>query len=218
MPNDDERFAALEAALDAPPTLRARVSAWSTPRRQALLLAASTLVPLVITLTWLRVDWAVYPAPRLAAELLLLASLILLVGWRLLRPLFLPPLPLWVRPLLLLAALALLPLLALAPLAHQAHPASLDGTGARLLPAAAICLGLGLGWGLPAAGIAFLLDRAPGVSALALVLGGLTGTLALQLHCPMVAPGHLLLGHGSVVALGLILGLGLEHRSASPSM
>jgi hypothetical protein len=48
---------------------------------------------------------------------------------------------------------------------------------------------------------------------LAAVTGGVVGNLALELHCPVTAPGHLLLGHATVGVM-LVLAYGVLRRPA----
>jgi uncharacterized membrane protein len=48
---------------------------------------------------------------------------------------------------------------------------------------------------------------------LAAVTGGVAGNLALELHCPVTAPAHLLLGHATVGFM-LVLAYGLTRRAA----
>jgi len=48
---------------------------------------------------------------------------------------------------------------------------------------------------------------------LAAVTGGVAGNPALERHCPVTAPAHLLLGHATV-GLMLVLAYGLTRRSA----
>jgi hypothetical protein len=48
-------------------------------------------------------------------------------------------------------------------------------------------------------------------SILAAVTGGVAGNLALELHCPVTAPGHLLAGHATVGVM-LVLLYGLARR------
>lgn len=50
-------------------------------------------------------------------------------------------------------------------------------------------------------------------SLVAAVTGGVAGNLALELHCPVTAPAHLLLGHATV-GLALVLAYGVVRRPA----
>jgi len=52
-----------------------------------------------------------------------------------------------------------------------------------------------------------------GSSLLAAVTGGVAGNLALELHCPVTAPSHILLGHATV-GLVLVLVYGLARQPA----
>ncbi len=71
------------------------------------------------------------------------------------------------------------------------------------------CFVFGFGWSLPLSLVLVLLDRnklaAPSVVYSAGTAGGLSGLIALHLHCPVQHPEHLLLGHFSV-ALVLLCG------------
>jgi hypothetical protein len=68
---------------------------------------------------------------------------------------------------------------------------------------AAKCLAAGLALGIPCFLVARLADRGGRARALGLVLlatgAGLVGTIALEMHCAVRAPEHLLLGHATVV-------------------
>ncbi|MCA9628330.1 MAG: hypothetical protein KC766_11715 [Myxococcales bacterium] len=70
------------------------------------------------------------------------------------------------------------------------------------------CFAYGAGWSLPLGLVLLLLDRnklASPISALnAGTAGGLSGLIALHLHCPSQHPGHLLLGHLSVLLAMLV--------------
>jgi hypothetical protein len=129
-----------------------------------------------------------------------------------LRPAYRPSAPSWAAPGV--AALGLLGLLvvylqpalpALDP-AHVAEP-GLDAA----LHLAAPCLGIGLLIALALYALWSLLDRGGARRGLAAAAAaGLTANLALQLHCPITAPTHLLIGHLGVALV--ILGVALAAR------
>ena len=77
----------------------------------------------------------------------------------------------------------------------------------ELFPRAIACLVTGLILGLPALVGVDLVQRRRGrfglPVALAVVLAGAVGGLGIFLHCPLVAPAHLLLGHAMVLAVYL---------------
>jgi hypothetical protein len=157
-----------------------------------------------------RADLGVFPMPRMMLLVGLygavgaLASLGALGSGR--RPVVRPPL----AGLGLGVAVVVSFGLALLPPAHSAHPASLGGTGAELLPRALACLLTGLAVALPGVVLLGLGARATGHSlrapwVLAAMAGALAGQLALQLHCPLVGAGHRVAGHALlVVVLGLV--------------
>jgi hypothetical protein len=64
-----------------------------------------------------------------------------------------------------------------------------------------------------------MLDRSAHDSRLAALLaavsGSVAGNLALELHCPVTAPAHLLMGHATV-GLALVLAYGIVRRPAHP--
>jgi len=174
------------------------------------------LIPLMVTLTWARPDRAVYPGERLAIDLLVVlgpAALALAIA---MRPLHRPAWPKAVELVaLVVAVVAVLVGPMLVP-AHHAHPDSLGGTGPALVPRALACLVTGAVLGAPMLLWMRAIGRHPGRFGLppgvAALLAGLVGAVAVFLHCPLVAPQHLLLGHSMVlvvfVGVGLLAGLG----------
>lgn len=157
-----------------------------------------------------RADLGVFPMPRMLGLVGIYGAMGALAGLGSLgsaqRPL--------VRPRLAGVGLAVAVVvslgLALLPPAHSAHPASLGGTGAELLPRALACLLTGLAVALPGVVLLGLGARATGHSlrapwVLGAVGGALAGQLALQLHCPLVGSAHRVAGHALlVVVLGVV--------------
>jgi len=212
----DGMLAALEASIDRERGPAAWLRSRPTPVRLAVAALGSGLVPLLVWLAWRRVDAAAHPGDRLALEIaavLVPAALLLAVG---LWPLHRPAWPRWVEPLALgLAVLALLLGPALGP-AHHDHPASLGGTGAQLVPRATACLITGTVLALPVLAWLFAPRRGGERAWLLGGLAGLLGALSIFLHCPIVAPVHLLLGHVTVLVPGLLLGAVLLRRAPAP--
>lgn len=180
-----------------------------TGRRRALGLTVVLGSALAFGLLRPRPDLAVFPMPRMLALVGIYAVVGALASLGALGSRRAPV----VRPRLAWAALAVALVvsvgLAALPPAHSAHPASLGGTGAALVPRALACLGVGAGVALPGLLVLGLGARATGHSlrapwVLGAAAGALAGQLALQLHCPVVASGHRLLGHALLV---VILGL-----------
>lgn len=197
----DEALARVERNLEAERGL----GAWLASRRtwqRWLLALAGVIVALGLGLLARRADLGVYPRLRLALELGLPLTLIVLALAAWLRPLYKPPPKVDLRPLLLVL-LVLTPLVqALLPQAHTAHAASLAGAGADLVPRAVGCLLWGVVVGLPSGLLALGLGREGRAarsfgrySLLAATLGGAVGVISLHLHCPLTSQAHLLVGH-----------------------
>jgi hypothetical protein len=143
-----------------------------------------------------------------------LALLYLLMVWFALLPAY-KPTPQQVV-IVGLAALGLaLPFVqGLLPIAHDLHAMSLQGAGDDLVSKAVACFVFGSILAIPPLVIVALLDRdrqASGFRRLFTALcGGMAGLLALQLHCPITQPIHLIWGHAPVAA-GMVLMVGLFH-------
>jgi hypothetical protein len=101
------------------------------------------------------------------------------------------------------------------PPAHTVHPASLHAEGwPALLQRATPCLAIGLAIGALFYGVLALLDRGGSYRAPAMaVASGLAANLALQLHCPVTAPLHMVVGHLGVALLLVAAALFLRGRS-----
>ena len=207
----DELLAEVDAAIERDRGARAWLHSQSTPWRMLMAVLGAALVPVAILLAWGRVDLGVYPTDRWAFDLFVLIGPLVLALVVVLRPVHRPAWPRWVEPVAVgLAVLAVLvgPMLVAA---HHDHPASLGGTGPDLWRAAAVCLGLGTAMGLPLVlWLTALRRHGEGWSRpalLAAIGAGITGVLAIFMHCPIVAPEHLLLGHATVLVPFIVLGL-----------
>jgi len=220
-PDEDAREAA-RMLPDLADRLRAeergwrRLRAWPTPARRGATVLLLAGIALLVFLAKGRTDLDAYPAARLAIGIALLTAAAVLLAWTLLHPLHRRPLG-RLRVAAALGAAFLLPLaLALAPAAHAAvlaHPESFPTGAPGFWARALACLAFGTATGLPVAIFARLADRRAGASGrawMAAALGGLAGTLALLLHCPIVSVAHRLAGHATVplVAAALVLAAG----------
>lgn len=211
MPGFDELLAQVEAAVDQERGPVAWLRSRSTPVRALLVALGAALVPGLVWLTWTRVDIHAYPPQRWALDLAVLVLPLALVLAVVLRPLYRPAWPRWVEPALLAVTIAAVLIGPMLGGAHHDHPASLAGTGPHLLPRAGVCLGLGTLMGLPILAWLTVLGRQERgwsrPTSLAAVAAGVTAVFAIFLHCPIVAPEHLLLGHASVLVPFVLLGL-----------
>lgn len=186
--------------------LRAWIRSRSLFLRVALPLAAVALVVLLVALFKLRPDLPQYP---LASFLGVVALYVLLIGAAIvleLRPLERRPLPGWVRPALIVLALAVPFLLVWVPQAHHA-PLAYAPPGKTFGQLAFHCFAFGTVLALPALALLWVADRTGHrsfrLALLAAAIGGLVGNLVLQFRCPVQDPAHLLVGHATI---GLVLG------------
>ncbi|NCG20337.1 MAG: hypothetical protein GWP91_15115 [Rhodobacterales bacterium] len=189
--------------------VRSTLQRWSTPKRIAALLTLSAVIVVATGFGAPRADLSVYPAERMASMALALLMAGLLTVFRALRPLS----DSRATPWLILATGLLLPVIfAGLPAAHLDHPDALIHD--NFLAKTATCFAFGALGAAAVGKLAHFLDRRSFIDLQAGIMvaaaGGIVGNLALQLHCPITAPLHLLLGHatvGSVFVLGLILAL-----------
>lgn len=176
----------------------------STPLR--VLLLGVTLLGLALLTLLLRgrADLAVYPLPRMLLLVALMALWFLASAWLALWPLSRPALPSGLLKGFIAFGPVLLLMLYSLPAAHTDHVASLQPPGTvALLLRALPCLAFGA---VIAAGTYSLLrafDRGGQRANLLMAsAGGLAANLLLQLHCPVTAPEHMLVGHlGAALAV-----------------
>ncbi len=207
-------FAAIEGRIAAERGWRDSVRSLPVAVRVVAALAVALVVPLMVLLFSPRSDLGVYPARRMILALVLLGTPALIALWLTMRPLFRPRLPRWVTVLVVAAAVGFTALVSGLPEAHELHEASMHGAGDHFVRLAATCLAWGLIWGAPVLLAFRLVSQKPWLGVSAYAASGLTGVIALQLHCPMVGPAHLLGGHFTVVLvfLGIIGVLALVRR------
>jgi hypothetical protein len=167
----------------------------SSPVRRALGLAVLLLVALAVATLTLRGDWHVYPTWRMALAAGAFAGLASVVVLATLGRDAAPG----ARRTLTACALVMLTVVVTAGLAllgpaHVATASALPPPHSSLLSHALPCLVFGLATGAPVLLCTRLLDRdaRPWLAAAA---GALAGNLALQLHCPITQPEHLVWGH-----------------------
>lgn len=195
----------VESDLAAEQGFVAKLRAMRTPNRIGLILLLAVAVTVISVVATPRSDLAQFPVGRMAATLLLLAAVTSAAAWRLLRPLHAPPPTVWASRALLAAGVLLPAVIAAIPMDHVG---AAPGEGAAFAVHCSKCLAFGGVMGFPVLFVAFLARRSrvdgAAVAALAGVVSGLTGNLALQMHCPITDPMHLLGGHALlVVVLGV---------------
>lgn len=200
-------FDALAGRLDRETGVVSWLRSRSTPLRIAILLGCVLGSAFVVSLVSARPDVAVYPSLRLTLELALLAGFGLIALAGSLRGHQHPEIPRKVGWCLVGGAIVIPLVLALLPMADEVHPLGLEGTGDALVPMALGCLGYGLAIAAPVLLVAWVLDRGehrgrPRVR-LAAAGAGLAGLIGLELHCPVQAHEHLMIGHAPLVLLML---------------
>jgi hypothetical protein len=205
-------FASLAEDVKREHGLAAWMRSRSTGARVAVLAGAASAIVLVAFAAFTRPDLAVYPVGRMAgvaavAGLGLVASLLFS-----LRPTHEPAPPSWAVPWVAALGLGGLAAVYVLPALPAIDPAHVQAPGfAAVLQRAAPCLGIGLVITLSLVALWALLDRGGARRGLAAAAAaGLTANLALQLHCPVTAPGHLLVGH--LGAALVILGVAVASR------
>jgi hypothetical protein len=201
-PDLDALFRELEQRVAAERGLRAWLRARPTALRTGLAWSAVAAVAAVVALAFRRPDMAVYPPARMAAALLVLGAGFAISLLLALRPLQRPGVP--ARTVALATSAVLVGVLVLygLPPAHLAHPSSLHEPGLSVLLRAIPCLAIGMAIGGAFYGLLALLDRGGSRRApVVAVAAGLAANLALQLHCPVTAPLHMIVGHLGVALL-----------------
>jgi predicted anti-sigma-YlaC factor YlaD len=182
------------------------VGAWLRSRRTAVRCTlaglAVALIALIALIVAPRGDLAVYPLERMA---LTLAPLALLIGVSMhlsLRPLHRPPPPAWVMPALAVAAVAVPAALALLPQPHVGPEGMAAGQGLTFAARSAACFAKGSIVAVALLGLWRTLDRSQfgrvGRRVFATAAAGAAANFALQCHCAVSHPLHLLLGHAAV--------------------
>jgi len=207
-----DSFKALESSLSREVGLRAKLRAWPTRARVAVLVGLPMLI-LASKLVWgRRPDYAAYSGPAFWSFVLLLAVGLAAGVWRLARGAS-RPLQSQGREWTITWLLLVLP-----ALAALSFPAG-DWFGAEAWGTPGKCFGFGAMMAAPFLLAAWLFERRDAVPRGALVLtaalAGVSANLVLHAHCASTHLGHLLLGHASIgvafaAALSLIGGRALR--------
>ena len=182
----------------------------TTGRHRIIIGSVAVVLILQVALFLTRPDLSVYPLGRMATLVALLSGIGLASLFLSTRPLHAPPpssLATWgVGSAAVLSAL----IVGLLPQAHTDHPASLAGAGPDLWPLAAGCFFMGVLIAAPIVLIAWIIDRQSTFrtsrGVLIALCASLAGLIALQSHCPITHPTHLLAGHTTVSLAAMLLG------------
>ena len=199
----EKLHAELQGKLAAERGPRAWLRSRPTPVRALLAGLALSLLVMATMALWLRPDFEVYPQGRMLAVLISIAGLIVVELVLVLWPLQLPAAPRW----LMIAAVVGAPIGLLfwygAPPAHTDHPRSIAPTAPLVMLAGAMrCVIVGSAVAGAIYALVRSLDRGGADRTLLMAAcAGLAGNLMLQLHCPVTAPAHLVIGHLGVVVL-----------------
>jgi hypothetical protein len=180
-------------------------------------------VPLGYGLATLRTDIFVYPTTRFIAILVAFAAVLGATAWAGLRPLQRPALCSACSSALSIAGVGVVVIAAVIPAAHASHPESLAGVGDDFWARATACFVAGLALAVPVGLAVRFLSRARtswlGAPMMAPLSGVLAANLALHLHCPLVAPRHLLAGHAALVLpfvlVVVLIALGWRRRASA---
>ncbi|HEX7668562.1 MAG TPA: hypothetical protein VF395_03215, partial [Polyangiaceae bacterium] len=210
--------AALFVAVQADLSHERGPAAWlrGLPTRNRLALAAVFSAALVATIgvTLPRSRFGPMPPSRVVLVVTVLAAVLALTLRLALRPLQAAPLSRTLSGVCFAAGLVL-------PLLFAAGPFPTEfalSPGVSFVSAALGCFLLGAITGGLVVVLLRALDRgAHGsrrMALLAATAGGLAANAALELHCPVTAPAHLLVGHAAV-ALALVLFYGAFTRQSS---
>jgi len=213
-PGEDMDLTALERAVRADVARERGARAWLRSRSPALRLVLALGFAMLLAVTVLvvraRGDLHTYPVWRMGLTLGWFGLAAGASAWLALRPVYLP------RPsarlVIGLAAFALAGPLVTALLPAVPTDETLHAHRSAL---AGGCFTIGALAGVVTLLLARLLDRGgphgPGPLVLAAAAAGLVGNVALQLHCPINFPAHLLLGHATV-PMALVLATLLVRR------
>lgn len=215
----DALLAAIESDQDTEVGPRATLRSMSSTKRRLLVTGVAVAVIALNFFALRRVDLAVYPLGRLVVELGILALLSGGLLAAVLRPTLMAPGRLALLGVAFAAAVPVI--LGLVPAAHGEQAASLVGAGPDLAKRALACLGWGLACAAPVLVAMTLVERQPdprpGRDAVFAAAAGTAGLLALQLHCPITQPIHLLAGHAPVVLAALAMFVGARRLLGSRS-
>ena len=199
---------ALHAMLDAEGPADA-VSSLSTRARWGVAFGLVAVIVAVVLVATRRADFDVYPVGRMALDLSLLLGPLLLALVATLRPLSKPALSVSRRVQAVVFGLIGLGVLVAMPAAHALHPASEAGTGAVFWRQVGSCFAFGLSFAaLAAFGLGLLSRNGPRrwfPGSLGVWAAGLTGLIALYLHCPITDLEHLWVGHTTIAVPVLVL-------------
>lgn len=205
IPNADAAFAEIEARI----ARTERPGLWwfrarSTAIRRLVVWGVGIASVAFCVVAFLRPDWAHYPGSRMAFALGGLAILWAACTFAGTRPIHVPPLSRTSIVTLVVIAISLVFALASLPAAHTAVPSAFPPEGKTLIQHAGPCILFGLAFGVPVYLAVYVVNRgAYAANVLGLAAAGMLGNLALQLHCPITQPNHLLWGHASVAVLFL---------------
>lgn len=166
-----------------------------------LLVTAVTLMSVFLVVK--RVDWFVYPRFRLMTEVAALFGAVVVFMWLAMRPLYQPRFAKWKRYSLSLVVMLLVLSPFWLPVAHGEHPESLKGIGDDVFMQSLSCFC----WGTAIGTAVFITikffvrggKKAKGTFDPALWGAGFLALLSLHLHCPIVHPLHIALGHMSII-------------------
>lgn len=216
---DDKELATLFAGVERVVAAEHGPAAWMRARptgfRVALGLGAVVLLVLAVLAIVPRMDLGTYPPERLASALLALSIALVMLLFGTLRPLHRPAPPRWTTWVALAASIGVP--IALALFERGVVP----GTPPQIAAAATSplmalrCFAFGALVAVPVLLLWRALDRAPKGTADRLLLGaggaGIAANLALQAHCAIAHPLHLLAGHATVV-LAYLAGAAITAR------
>jgi hypothetical protein len=217
-PADFRLLAELERGVRADQAAERGPVAWlraqSRAFRVSLLLGAAGLQATLVYWQQARADLSTYPGWRLAASLAVFAVVALVAAWQAFRPLYLPPPPRWLGPVVFGAAASALAVFTVILPEVATRPEC--QVGYHQLYWAHYCFASGMVQGGVVLLLAGLLSRGRGGGAtpwLAAAGAGLAGNIGLQLHCAVNFPVHLMLGHATV-PFGFLLLFGFVRRRA----